>query len=56
MAKIVQQNIVITVSKLDRDDADEDSAPVLVPGAVMAELETLVTALVGDGLIVELKS
>jgi len=53
MAKIVQDNIVINVSKIARDSDPEVK---LVPAEVLAEIEQLVSALIGDGLVVEILS
>lgn len=52
MAKIVQDNIVITVSKITKDvDAAETG---FISNEVRAEIEQLVGALLGDGVVVEL--
>lgn len=51
MAKIVQDNIVITVSKIAKDDAAEDG---FIPAEVKAELETIVVALLGDTYVIDI--
>lgn len=50
MAKIVQDNIVITVSKIAKDSDSEDG---FIDAAAKAEVEQLVAALLGDGFVVE---
>jgi hypothetical protein len=50
MAKIIQDNVVITVSKIGRD-ADTDQQ--LVSDEIKATIEQVVSELVGDGFIVE---
>lgn len=50
MAKIVQDNIVITVSKIAKDGASEDG---FIPAETKAEIEQLVAALIGEGFVIE---
>jgi hypothetical protein len=51
MAKLIEQTLVITVSKLVRN-SDADTALPLAPEN-LAEVATVVEALAGEGVIVE---
>ena len=51
MAKLIEQTLVITISKMAKNDAPD--APAL-PAEVVAQLEAVVTELAGAGTIVEI--
>jgi hypothetical protein len=51
MAKVVQDNVVITVSKVGRD-SDPDQQ-IFVPDEVKVAIEQLVSELLGEGFVVE---
>jgi hypothetical protein len=50
MAKVQTETVVITVSKLVKDNADETA---LISDEVVTALESVVEELVGAGLVVE---
>jgi hypothetical protein len=52
MAKIESENIVITVSRLVKDDAPEAH---IVTGEITAALEQVAQELLGTGVIVEVQ-
>lgn len=52
MAKIIEQTLVITVSKMVPNSADEKALP-LTPESI-AEVATVVEALAGTGTLVEI--
>lgn len=54
MAKIVSQNIVITVSKIAKD-SDKDAAS-LIPADIITTIEQVVQEMVGSDLVVEVFS
>ena len=51
MAQVIEENIIIKVSKLVKNGADAD----LVPADTILALEQVVQELVGDGVIVEVE-
>ena len=51
MAKIIEENIIIKVSKLVKDSADET----LVPEDTLKALESVAEELLGSGVIVEVE-
>ena len=51
MAQVIEENIIIKVSKLVKNGADAD----LVPEETIQALEQVVQELVGDGVIVEVE-
>lgn len=53
MAKIIQDNIVITVSKIARDGDGEGS---FVSEDTRQQIETIVTEVLGDGFVVDVLS
>jgi hypothetical protein len=52
MAKINQQNLVITLSSLIKDSAPESA---ILTADVLAQLEAVVAELAGAGVIVEIQ-
>ena len=52
MAKVIEENLVIRVSKLVRDSSEES----LVPDEALRNLEQVTQELLGDTVIVEVKS
>ena len=52
MAKINQQNLVITLSQLIKDS---DSETAILEAGVIEQLETVVAELAGAGVIVEIQ-
>jgi len=54
MAKIKEQNIVITLSALVKNQDKADSS--LVSDDILANLEAIVQELVGDNIVVEVSS
>jgi hypothetical protein len=55
MAKIKEQNIVITLSALVKNQDKADSST-LVSDDILANLEAIVQELVGDSIVVEVSS
>lgn len=53
MAKVVQDNIVISVSKVARDDAPEDG---FVSAEAKASIEQICAEVLGDGFVIEVLS
>lgn len=51
MAQVIEENIVIKVSKLVKNGADES----LVPEDTLVALEQVAQELLGDGVIVEVE-
>jgi hypothetical protein len=51
MAKVVEDVLVLKVSKLVRDDVSEDN---IVSEEIQAALEQVAQELVGDGILVEI--
>jgi len=54
MAKINQQNLVITLSQLIKDSDSDSGTDILEPG-VVEQLETVISELAGAGVIVEIQ-
>jgi len=52
MAKINEQTLIITVSRLIRDDAEPET---LLPPEVVTQLEAVVAELAGDSALVEIR-
>jgi len=52
MAKINQQNLVITLSQLIKDN---DSESAILESSVIEQLETVISELAGAGVIVEIQ-
>ena len=52
MAKINQQNLVITLSQLIKDN---DSESAILESSVIEQLETVIAELAGAGVIVEIQ-
>jgi hypothetical protein len=53
MAKLVSENVLVTLSRVVKDDAKTSSA---LSDEHIAALEALVTELVGAGFVVEVQS
>jgi hypothetical protein len=56
MARIQEESIVITVSKLHKSSADKTATvePSIVGDEIIATLEGVVEELLGDGVVVEI--